>query len=171
MSQSPPLPFTSEEIEKLTSPTPVIRLSSLKPTPVRGKRIPSIDRLVRDASKYCIRENREFCMNIARQILLIIAPSEVARVLKEATNAGAQYEVALAYIAHALKNGCTVVTNLEDVGDIPCIVYNGELSINTKPLLDGKFTINEASEFGPIVQPGPSPSLLERITSLLRGKT
>jgi hypothetical protein len=170
MSQSPPLPFTSEEVEKLTSPTPVIRLNALKPTPVRGKRIQGIDRLVRDASKYCIKDNREFCMNIARQVLLIVAPSEVARVLKEAVNAGVQYEVALAYIAHALKDGCTVVDKLEDVGDIPCIVYNGELSINTKPLVEGRFTLNEASEFGTIVQPGPSPSLLERLTSLLRGR-
>ena len=170
MSQSPPLPFTSEEVERLTSPTPVIRLNALKPTPVRGKRIQGIDRLVRDASKYCIKDNREFCMNIARQVLLIVAPSEVARVLREAVNAGVQYEVALAYIAHALKDGCTVVDNLEDVGDIPCIVYNGELSINTKPLVEGRFTLNEASEFGTIVQPGPSPSLLERLTSLFRGR-
>jgi hypothetical protein len=170
MSQSPPLPFTSEEVEKLTSPTPVIRLNALKPTPVRGKRLQGIDRLVREASKYCIKDNREFCMNIARQVLLIVAPSEVARVLKEAVNAGVQYEVALAYIAHALKDGCTVTASLEDVGDIPCIVYNGELMINTKPLVEGRFTLNEASEFGTIVQPGPSPSLLERLTSLLRGR-
>jgi hypothetical protein len=170
MSQSPPLPFTSEEAERLTSPTPVIRLNALKPTPVRGKRIPGIDRLVRDAAKYCIKDNREFCMNIARQVLLIVAPSEVARVLKEAVNAGVQYEVALAYIAHALKAGCTVVVKPEEIGDNPCIVYNGELSINTKPLVEGRYTLNEASEFGPIVQPGPSPSLLERLTSLLRGR-
>jgi len=164
------LPFTSEEVERLTSPTPVIRLSSLKPTPVRGRRIPGIDRLVRDASKYCIKDNREFCMKIARMVLLTVAPGEVARVLREAVNAGVQYEVALAYIAHALKDGCTVVDSLDEVGDKPCIVYNGELTINTKPLVEGRYTINEASEFGPIVQPGPGPSLLERLTSLFRGR-
>jgi hypothetical protein len=163
------LPFTSEEVEKLTSPTPVIRLNALKPTPVRGKRLQGIDRLVRDASKYCIKDNREFCMNIARQVLLIVAPSEVARVLKEAVNAGVQYEVALAYIAHALKAGCTV-TAPEDAGDKPCIVYRGVLMINTKPLIDGAYTLREASsEFGPIVQSSQRRSLLERIAGMLRG--
>ena len=163
------LPFTSEEVERLTSPTPVIRLNALKPTPVRGRRIPGIERLVREASKPCLKDNREFCMNIARQVLLIVAPSEVARVLREAVNAGAQYEVALAYIAHALRDGCTVVDKPDDA-DKPCIVYNGELTINTRPLIEGRYTLNEASEFGPIVQPGPGPSLLERLTSLLRGR-
>ncbi|MFP3240941.1 MAG: hypothetical protein RXQ94_07395 [Caldivirga sp.] len=109
-------------------------------------------------------------MNIARTVLLIVAPSEVARVLREAVNAGVQYEVALAYIAHALKVGCTVVENPEEAGDNPCIVYNGELTINTKPLVEGRFTLNEASEFGPIVQPGLSTSLLERLISLLRSR-
>jgi hypothetical protein len=164
------LPFTSEEVERFASPTLVIRLSSLKPTPVRGRRIPGIDRLVRDASKYCIKDNREFCMKIARQVLLIVAPVEVARVLREAVNAGVQYEVALTYIAHALKDGCTVVDKPDDA-DKPCIVYNGELTINTRPLIEGRYTINEASEFGPIVQSGPSPSLLERLASLFRGRS
>ena len=167
---SPTLPFTRREIELLTRPMPVIDLEKLKPTPIRLKKLPSIDRLVREATKPCIRDNREFCMNTARMVLLTVAPREVARVLREAVNAGVQYEVALAYIAHALKAGCTVVASLEDVGDQPCIVYNGELSINTKPLVEGRFTLNEASEFGTIVQPGPSPSLLERLTSLLRGR-
>jgi len=170
MSQSPTLPFTRREIEMLTRPMPVIDLERLKPTPIRLKRLPSIDRLVREATKPCIRDNREFCMNIARMVLLTVAPREVARVLREAVNAGVQYEVALAYIAHALKAGCTV-TAPEDAGDSPCIVYRGVLIINTKPLIDGGYTLRDASsEFGPIVQSGPRQSLLERIAGILRGR-
>jgi len=170
VSQSPTLPFTRREIELLTRPMPVIDLERLKPAPIRLKKLPSIDRLVREATKPCIRDNREFCMNIARQVLLTVAPREVARVLREAVNAGVQYEVALAYIAHALKTGCTV-TAPEDAGDKPCIVYRGVLMINTKPLIDGAYTLKEASsEFGPIVQSSPRRSLLERIASMLRGR-
>jgi hypothetical protein len=168
---SPTLPFTRREIELLTKPMPVIDLERLKPTPIRLKKLPSIDRLVREATKYCIRDNREFCMNTARMVLLTVAPREVARVLKEAVNAGVQYEVALAYIAHALKAGCTVVSRLDEAGDSPCIVYRGVLTINTKPLIDGGYTLREASsEFGPIVQSGPRQSILERIAGILRGR-
>jgi hypothetical protein len=167
---SPTLPFTRREIELLTRPMPVIDLDRLKPTPIRLKKLPSIDRLVREATKPCIRDNREFCMNTARMILLTVAPREVARVLKEAVNAGVQYEVALAYIAHALKAGCTV-TAPEDAGDKPCIVYRGVLMINTKPLVNGAYTLREASsEFGPIVQSSQRRSLLERIAGMLRGR-
>jgi len=167
---SPTLPFTRREVELLTRPMPVIDLERLKPTPIRLRRLQGIDRLVREATKPCIRDNREFCMNIARQVLLTVAPREVARVLREAVNAGVQYEVALAYIAHALKVGCTV-TAPEDVGDKPCIVYRGVLMINTKPLIDGAYTLKEASsEFGPIVQSSQRRSLLERIASMLRGR-
>jgi hypothetical protein len=172
MSQdSPTLPFTRREIEMLTKPMPVIDLDRLKPTPIRLKKLPSIDRLVREATKPCIRDNREFCMNTARMVLLTVAPREVARVLREAVNAGVQYEVALAYIAHALRAGCTVVGSLDDVGDKPCIVYRGVLMINTKPLVNGAYTLREASsEFGPIVSPGQRQGILERIASILRGR-
>jgi len=171
MSQSPTLPFTRREIELLTKPMPVIDLEKLKPTPVRLRRLQGIDRLVREATKPCIRDNREFCMNTARMVLLTVAPREVARVLREAVNAGVQYEVALAYIAHALRAGCTVVDSLDKAGDIPCIVYRGVLVINTKPLVNGAYTLNEASsEFGPIVSPGPRQGILERIASMLRGR-
>jgi len=167
---SPTLPFTRREIELLTKPMPVIDLDRLKPTPIRLKKLPGIDRLVREATKPCIRDNREFCMNTARMILLTVAPREVARVLREAVNAGVQYEVALAYIAHALKAGCTV-TAPEDAGDRPCIVYRGVLMINTKPLVNGAYTLREASsEFGPIVQSSQRQGILERIASILRGK-
>jgi len=167
---SPTLPFTRREIELLTKPMPVIDLEKLKPTPIRLRRLPGIDRLVREATKPCIRDNREFCMNTARMILLTVAPREVARVLREAVNAGVQYEVALAYIAHALKAGCTV-TAPEDAGDRPCIVYRGVLMINTKPLVNGAYTLREASsEFGPIVQSSQRQGILERIASILRGK-
>jgi len=167
---SPTLPFTRREIELLTKPMPVIDLEKLKPTPIRLRRLPGIDRLVREATKPCIRDNREFCMNTARMILLTVAPREVARVLREAVNAGVQYEVALAYIAHALKAGCTV-TAPEDAGDKPCIVYRGVLMINTKPLVNGAYTLREASsEFGPIVQSSQRQGILERIASILRGK-
>jgi len=167
---SPTLPFTRREIELLTKPMPVIDLEKLKPTPIRLRKLPSIDRLVREATKPCIRDNREFCMNTARMVLLTVAPREVARVLREAVNAGVQYEVALAYIAHALKAGCTV-TAPEDAGDKPCIVYRGVLMINTKPLIDGAYTLREASsEFGPIVQSSQRQGILERIASILRGK-
>ena len=167
---SPTLPFTRREIELLTKPMPIIDLEKLKPTPIRLKKLPGIDRLVREATKPCIRDNREFCMNTARMILLTVAPREVARVLREAVNAGVQYEVALAYIAHALKAGCTV-TAPEDAGDKPCIVYKGVLTINTKPLIDGAYTLREASsEFGPIVQSSQRRGILERIASILRGK-
>jgi len=166
---SPTLPFTRREIELLTKPMPVIDLEKLKPTPIRLRRLPSIDRLVREATKPCIRDNREFCMNTARMVLLTVAPREVARVLREAVNAGVQYEVALAYIAHALKAGCTV-TAPEDAGDKPCIVYRGVLMINTKPLVNGAYTLREASsEFGPIVSPGQRQGILERIAGMLRG--
>ena len=168
--ESPTLPFTRREIELLTRPMPVIDLEKLKPTPIRLRRLQGIDRLVREATKPCIRDNREFCMITARQVLLTVAPREVARVLREAVNAGVQYEVALAYIAHALRAGCTVVASLEDVGDKPCIVYNGVLSINTKPLVAGRFTLNEASEFGPIVQSSQRQGILERIAGMLRGR-
>jgi len=167
---SPTLPFTRREIELLTKPMPVIDLEKLKPTPIRLRKLPGIDRLVREATKPCIRDNREFCMNTARMILLTVAPREVARVLREAVNAGVQYEVALAYIAHALKAGCTV-TAPEDAGDKPCIVYRGVLMINTKPLVNGAYTLREASsEFGPIVQSSQRQGILERIASILRGK-
>jgi hypothetical protein len=167
---SPTLPFTRREIELLTRPMPVIDLDRLKPTPIRLKKLPGIDRLVREATKPCIRDNREFCMNTARMILLTVAPREVARVLREAVNAGVQYEVALAYIAHALKAGCTVVDRLDDAGDKPCIVYRGVLMINTKPLIDGAYTLREASsEFGPIVQSSQRRGILERIAGMLRG--
>jgi hypothetical protein len=171
MSQdSPTLPFTRREIELLTRPMPVIDLDRLKPTPIRLKKLPSIDRLVREATKPCIRDNREFCMNTARMILLTVAPREVARVLREAVNAGVQYEVALAYIAHALRAGCTV-TAPEDAGDKPCIVHRGVLMINTKPLVNGAYTLREASsEFGPIVQSSQRQGILERIASILRGR-
>jgi len=166
---SPTLPFTRREIELLTKPMPVIDLEKLKPTPIRLRRLPGIDRLVREATKPCIRDNREFCMNTARMILLTVAPREVARVLREAVNAGVQYEVALAYIAHALKAGCTV-TAPEDAGDRPCIVYRGVLMINTKPLVNGAYTLREASsEFGPIVQSSQRQGILERIAGILRG--
>jgi len=166
---SPTLPFTRREIELLTKPMPIIDLEKLKPTPIRLKKLPSIDRLVREATKPCIRDNREFCMNTARMILLTVAPREVARVLREAVNAGVQYEVALAYIAHALKAGCTV-TAPEDAGDRPCIVYRGVLMINTKPLVNGAYTLREASsEFGPIVQSSQRRGILERIAGVLRG--
>ena len=168
--ESPTLPFTRREIELLTRPMPVIDLEKLKPTPIRLRRLQGIDRLVREASKPCIRDNREFCMNTARMILLTVAPREVARVLREAVNAGVQYEVALAYIAHALRAGCTV-TAPEDAGDRPCIVYRGVLMINTKPLVNGAYTLREASsEFGPIVQSSPRQGILERIASILRGR-
>jgi len=168
---SPTLPFTRREIEQLTKPMPVINIENLKPTPIRLKKLPNIDRLVREATKYCIRDNREFCMNIARQVLLTVAPREVARVLREAVNAGVQYEVALAYIAHALKAGCTVVDSLDNAGDKPCIVYRGVLMINTKPLIGGAYTLSEASsEFGPIVSPGQRQGILERIAGILRGR-
>ena len=166
---SPTLPFTRREIELLTKPMPVIDLDRLKPTPIRLRKLPGIDRLVREATKPCIRDNKEFCMNTARMILLTVAPREVARVLREAVNAGVQYEVALAYIAHALKAGCTV-TAPEEAGDKPCIVYRGVLMINTKPLVNGAYTLREASsEFGPIVSPGQRQGILERIADMLRG--
>jgi len=168
---SPILPFTRREVELLTRPMPVIDLEKLKPTPIRLRRLQGIDRLVREATKPCIRDNREFCMNTARMILLTVAPREVARVLREAVNAGVQYEVALAYIAHALRVGCTVVDKPEDAGDKPCIVYRGVLMINTKPLVDGAYTLREASsEFGPIVQSSQRQGILERIASMLRGR-
>jgi len=168
---SPTLPFTRREVELLTKPMPVIDLERLKPAPIRLRRLPGIDRLVREATKPCIRDNREFCMNTARMVLLTVAPREVARVLREAVNAGVQYEVALAYIAHALKAGCTVVASPDEAGDKPCIVYRGVLMINTKPLIDGAYTLKEASsEFGPIVQSSQRRSLMERIASMLRGR-
>ena len=162
------LPLSERDIEELTKPAPVIRLNAFKPTPIRVRRLPGIERLVREAAKYCLKDNRGFCMKIARQVLLTVAPSEVARVLKEAVNAGVQYEVALAYIAHAIK-GCVIVDKLEDVGDQPCVVYNGELMINTKPLVNGAYTLKEASsEFGPIVEAGQSEGALERLLSFFK---
>jgi len=162
------LPLSERDIEELTKPAPVIRLNAFKPTPVRVRRLPGIERLVREAAKYCLKDNRGFCMKIARQVLLTVAPSEVARVLKEACYAGVQYEVALAYIAHAIK-GCVIVDKLEDVGDQPCVVYNGELMINTKPLVNGAYTLKEASsEFGPIVEAGQGEGALERLLSFFK---
>jgi len=43
--------------------------------------------------------------------------------------------------------------------------------INTKPLVNGAYTLREASsEFGPIVQSSQRQGILERIASILRGK-
>ena len=162
------LPLSERDIEELTKPAPVIRLNAFKPTPIRARRLPGIERLVREVAKYCLKDNRGFCMNIARQVLLTVAPSEVARVLREAVNAGVQYEVALAYTAHAARQ-CVIVDKLEDVGGQPCIVYNGELMINTKPLVNGAYTLKEASsEFGPIVEAGQGEGALERLLGFFK---
>lgn len=168
-SQQPRLPLSEGEVEAIVKSRPmVIRLEELKPIPIRQRRIPGIEALAREASRQCIKGNRELCMRLARGILLTVTPSEVGRALREAVEAGVQYEVALAYIAHAVRR-CVVVARIEDAGDSPCIIHKGTLLINTKPLLNGEYTIRDASsEFGPITEPSPQPSLLERLTSLLR---